>query len=112
MGAQPAGEHSESPRYASCHPEITFFELNNEDRSDKSRKETIIFTHQEDNGRQSLEQALLDRGSTPPRIDEDYPAVAAMAVAEVGGTYKILKEWASSFNARIMPIPFFVVRSY
>jgi hypothetical protein len=35
---QPANEHLESPWYASCNPEIIFFEFRNEDRSDKPHK--------------------------------------------------------------------------
>jgi hypothetical protein len=80
---------------ASCSLENTFFELRNNDRSDKSQKvQTGTHTYQEDNGMQSLERAFLGGGSVPLRLNEDAPAVAAMvvvAVADAGGTCEILK---------------------
>jgi hypothetical protein len=45
-----------------------------------SRVKGDDFTHtyQEDISRQDLELPYLDGGSTPPRLDEDTPAVVAM----------------------------------
>jgi hypothetical protein len=58
------------------------------------KKDGFTHTYQKNSGRQALERAFLDRGSTPLRLSEDFPTtavLAAAAIGEVAGTYEIPK---------------------
>jgi hypothetical protein len=96
---------------------LPYFEFGNEDRSDKLHKtQTTTHTHtyQEDGNRKALVWAFLNGGSTPLRLDEDAPVVAAMAteaIADAAETHRTPERWVSSIGVDKMLILSFVVRS-
>jgi hypothetical protein len=84
-------ESLEPPRYISCHPKITNFELRNEARIDKLHKRhTASLAYVPGERWQTVLSAhLLGWGSGTLRLDEDAPATVAKAVVaapKVSGT--------------------------
>jgi hypothetical protein len=91
---QPADEQSELLRYDSCHPEITFsVQGQKQEKQERHKQQETPHTYREDTHRKAPRWAFLGLGSIPPELDENDPAIMAVAPLVVDthdGTCEIL----------------------